>query len=57
LIEATSLTNATTIVRREVVLAAAIHECLHNGTMPCDGPWPADRIDVFQRWMNSDKVR
>jgi hypothetical protein len=19
--------------------------------MPCDGAWPADRVDVFRRWL------
>jgi truncated hemoglobin YjbI/CDGSH-type Zn-finger protein len=37
--------------------ADAILERLRNGTMPCDGAWPADRIDVFQRWIDSDKLR
>ncbi|HEU5417628.1 MAG TPA: ferritin-like domain-containing protein [Streptosporangiaceae bacterium] len=23
---------------------------LADGTMPCDGAWPAERIDVFRRW-------
>ena len=33
--------------------AAAILERLRNGTMPCDGAWPADKIGVFQRWTES----
>lgn len=37
--------------------ADAILERLRNGTMPCDGPWPPDRIEVFQRWVNSGKAR
>jgi hypothetical protein len=24
---------------------------LTNGTMPCDGAWPTDRVAVFQRWI------
>lgn len=31
--------------------APAILERLHSGTMPCDTPWPPDRIAVFQRWI------
>jgi hypothetical protein len=31
----------------------AILECLRNGTMPCDGTWPHDRIAVFERWLNT----
>jgi hypothetical protein len=30
--------------------AAGILERLRDGSMPCDGTWPADRIEVFQRW-------
>jgi len=31
--------------------AAAILARLEEGTMPCDGAWPADRVDVFRRWL------
>lgn len=24
-----------------------------DGSMPCDGAWPKERIDVFQRWVDS----
>ncbi len=30
--------------------AAGILERLVNGTMPCDGAWPQDKIEVFRRW-------
>jgi CDGSH-type Zn-finger protein/truncated hemoglobin YjbI len=30
--------------------AAGILDRLRNGTMPCDGAWPAEKIEVFQRW-------
>jgi CDGSH-type Zn-finger protein/truncated hemoglobin YjbI/ferredoxin len=30
--------------------ADAILERLRAGTMPCDGPWPPERVDVFERW-------
>ncbi len=33
--------------------AAAILERLRNGTMPCDGAWPQEQIDVFARWVDS----
>jgi hypothetical protein len=26
---------------------------LRAGTMPCDGAWPADRVDVLARWATS----
>ena len=24
---------------------------LHAGTMPCDGTWPPEHIDVLDRWI------
>jgi hypothetical protein len=33
--------------------AQAILERLGDGSMPCDGPWPADRVDTFRRWIDS----
>lgn len=33
--------------------AAAILERLDNGTMPCDGAWPPEKIKIFQRWSTS----
>jgi CDGSH-type Zn-finger protein/truncated hemoglobin YjbI len=33
--------------------ATAILERLRNGSMPCDGPWPAEKTDVFQRWVDA----
>ncbi len=33
--------------------AAAILQRLRVGSMPCDGPWPSARIDVFQRWVDA----
>ena len=33
--------------------AADILARLRNGTMPCDGAWPEDEVDVFQRWTES----
>ncbi len=29
----------------------AIAARLRDGSMPCDGPWPSDRIDLFDRWL------
>jgi hypothetical protein len=31
--------------------AAAILDQVEQGTMPCDDAWPADRVDVFRRWL------
>jgi hypothetical protein len=25
---------------------------LQEGSMPCDGAWPAERVDVFRRWVD-----
>jgi hypothetical protein len=33
--------------------ADAILARLENGSMPCDGAWPADRVDTFRRWVES----
>lgn len=35
--------------------ADAIVGALRSGKMPCDGAWPADQVDVFQRWINAGK--
>jgi hypothetical protein len=31
--------------------ADAILARLTAGSMPCDGTWPQDRIEVFERWI------
>jgi hypothetical protein len=31
----------------------AILERLRDGTMPCDGAWPDDRIAVFEDWVEA----
>ena len=35
--------------------ADAILDRLDAGTMPCDGPWPAERVAVFRRWIDAGK--
>ena len=30
--------------------ADAILERLHDGSMPCDGGWSSDEIELFSRW-------
>jgi CDGSH-type Zn-finger protein/truncated hemoglobin YjbI len=35
--------------------ADAILGRLQAGTMPCDGPWPTEKIDVFRRWADAGK--
>ena len=31
--------------------ADVILDRLRDGTMPCDGSWPAAQIDLFARWI------
>jgi hypothetical protein len=33
--------------------AVAIVERLKNGSMPCDGAWPAERVALFERWIEN----
>jgi hypothetical protein len=32
--------------------ASRIYERLSAGEMPCDNPWPADRVALFRQWMD-----
>lgn len=32
---------------------AQIAEKLEAGTMPCDGPWPADHVALSTEWLSS----
>jgi hypothetical protein len=31
--------------------AGAIGQRLKNGSMPCDGAWPPERVELFERWV------
>ena len=33
--------------------APAILEAVRAGTMPCDGQWSSDQVDLFARWVGS----
>jgi hypothetical protein len=35
--------------------ADRILERLLRGTMPCDGAWPPEQIDLFERWIRTGK--
>jgi hypothetical protein len=35
--------------------AEDILDRLRDGSMPCDGEWPAERIGLFERWIESGK--
>ncbi len=32
--------------------AEEIESRLAEGSMPCDGPWPADHVALFRQWMS-----
>ena len=32
--------------------AEAIYERLADGSMPCDGAWPAEQIELFRSWID-----
>ncbi|HWL42009.1 MAG TPA: hypothetical protein VNQ73_03625 [Ilumatobacter sp.] len=32
--------------------AANILDRVLDGTMPCDAPWPKERIDLFRAWID-----
>ena len=36
--------------------ADRILQRLSSGTMPCDGPWLPERIEVFERWVRGGKL-
>jgi hypothetical protein len=36
--------------------ADAILDVLEAGSMPCDGPWDAERLDTFRRWAQGGKA-
>ena len=31
--------------------AAGILQKLTDGSMPCDGAWPEEQVDLFRRWV------
>jgi hypothetical protein len=37
--------------------ADAILDRLERGTMPCDGAWPEEKVNLFRRWIESGKPR
>ncbi|MEV0700587.1 hypothetical protein AB0I53_22110 [Saccharopolyspora sp. NPDC050389] len=34
-----------------------IYEKLSNGSMPCDEAWPAERVQLFESWINAGHLR
>lgn len=49
-----SMRRAFDLFSREDVLAhgEAIAAHLQDGSMPCDGAWPADRVKLFTSWLS-----
>jgi len=35
--------------------ADAILGRLEQGTMPCDGGWSSDKVELFSRWIDAGK--
>jgi truncated hemoglobin YjbI len=35
--------------------ADAILNRLQEGSMPCDGAWPKERVEIFERWLSAGK--
>jgi hypothetical protein len=35
--------------------ADAILARLEDGSMPCDGAWPEEQVDLFRRWAEAGK--
>jgi hypothetical protein len=33
--------------------AESIYDRVADGTMPCDAPWPQERIDLFGAWVSA----
>lgn len=33
--------------------AEEIHERVADGSMPCDDPWPDERVEVFRSWIDA----
>ncbi len=37
--------------------AAAILAAVDTGKMPCDGPWPHEKVEVVARWIKAGTPR
>lgn len=37
--------------------ADRIFERLQGGSMPCDGAWPSEQVELFDRWVRGGKLR
>ena len=32
-----------------------IFERISAGSMPCDGPWPSEKVELLRRWIDAGK--
>ena len=32
-----------------------IFDAVSAGSMPCDGPWPSDKVELLRRWIDVGK--
>ena len=39
------------------VHADAIAAAVKKGSMPCDGVWPPERVELFERWIEKGKPK
>jgi len=46
--KAFDLWSATDVAAHGEAIVARLRE----GSMPCDGPWPAGQVDVVSRWLD-----
>jgi hypothetical protein len=35
--------------------ADAIYQAVEEGSMPCDGAWPAESVELLKRWIDAGK--
>ncbi|HSR84884.1 MAG TPA: hypothetical protein VLM11_11960 [Streptosporangiaceae bacterium] len=53
--DVSSMTKAFNLASYNGVRANAdkILTRLANASMPCDGPWPRERVDLFRSWVDA----
>ena len=32
--------------------AQLIYQVVEDGSMPCDGPWPMSKVEMFKQWID-----
>lgn len=54
-----SMMNAFDLWKYEDVAghAAAILAAVQSGKMPCDGPWPPEKVSLVERWIAAGTPR